>query len=131
MLMQDNKKDLLHTIVNAIQDKKGQQIVICSLEHLHNAICDDFIVCQGNTRNQVEAIAGNIGHEVYDKMQMKPYAVNGEDNALWIAIDYGDVMVHVFQPQARKFYDLEHLWADAQLTCLPDLDSVGVQNSNN
>lgn len=131
MLMQDNKKDLLHTIVNAIQDKKGQQIVICSLEHLHNAICDDFIVCQGNTRNQVEAIAGNIGHEVYDKMQMKPFAVNGEDNALWIAIDYGDVMVHVFQPQARKFYDLEHLWADAQLTCLPDLDSVGVQNSNN
>ncbi len=129
--MQDNKKDLLHTIVNAIQDKKGQQIVICSLEHLHNAICDDFIVCQGNTRNQVEAIAGNIGHEVYDKMQMKPFAVNGEDNALWIAIDYGDVMVHVFQPQARKFYDLEHLWADAQLTCLPDLDCIAVQNTNN
>ncbi|MDD7252178.1 MAG: ribosome silencing factor [Prevotellaceae bacterium] len=129
--MQDNKKDLLHTIVNAIQDKKGQQIVICSLEHLHNAICDDFIVCQGNTRNQVEAIAGNIGHEVYDKMQMKPFAINGEDNALWIAIDYGDVMVHVFQPQARKFYDLEHLWADAQLTCLPDLDCIAVQNTNN
>ena len=129
--MQDNKKDLLHTIVNAIQDKKGQQIVICNLEHLHNAICDDFIVCQGNTRNQVEAIAGNIGHEVYDKMQMKPFAVNGEDNALWIAIDYGDVMVHVFQPQARKFYDLEHLWADAQLTCLPDLDCIAVQNTNN
>ena len=129
--MQDNKKDLLHTIVNAIQDKKGQQIVICSLEHLHNAICDDFIVCQGNTRNQVEAIAGNIGHEVYDKMEMKPFAVNGEDNALWIAIDYGDVMVHVFQPQARKFYDLEHLWADAQLTCLPDLDCIAVQNTNN
>ena len=129
--MQDNKKDLLHTIVNAIQDNKGQQIVICSLEHLHNAICDDFIVCQGNTRNQVEAIAGNIGHEVYDKMQMKPFAVNGEDNALWIAIDYGDVMVHVFQPQARKFYDLEHLWADAQLTCLPDLDCIAVQNTNN
>lgn len=129
--MQDNKKDLLHTIVNAIQDKMGQQIVICSLEHLHNAICDDFIVCQGNTRNQVEAIAGNIGHEVYDKMQMKPFAVNGEDNALWIAIDYGDVMVHVFQSQARKFYDLEHLWADAQLTCLPDLDCIAVQNTNN
>ena len=112
---------LVTTIVEAIQDKKGSNIIIADLYHIPEAVCNFFVICQGNSHNQVETIARHIGDEAREKRDERPVAVCGEQNAVWIALDYGDVMVHIFQPEARRFYDLEHLWADAGLTEIPDL----------
>lgn len=70
----------------------------------------------------MQAIAESIGESARLKAHAKPVAVDGLRNAEWVAMDYTDIIVHVFLPQTRDFYDIEHLWADAQLTSLPDID---------
>lgn len=119
--MQRKENKLVKTIVEAIQDKKGQNVVVVDFKKITDFICSYFVICQGNSRPQVDAIARNIGEYTFEKTGEKPFAVSGESNALWIAIDYGDIMVHVFEPETRKFYDLEHLWEDATLTTIPDI----------
>lgn len=121
--MQQQNKEFVKTIIDAIQDKMGKDIVVADFKSIKNVICDYFIICQGNNRNQIEAIARNISEKTLIKTGDKPLTVSGQDNAIWIAIDYGDVMVHIFQSEARRFYDLEHLWADAKLTHIPDIDT--------
>jgi ribosome-associated protein len=118
----EQTKQLIETIVKGIQDKKGSRIVVADLSGIHGAICQCFIVCQGNSPTQVEAIAESVGDMCREQLNEKPAHVVGLENALWVAMDYTDVMVHIFVPDVREYYDLEHLWADAQLTEVPDLD---------
>jgi ribosome-associated protein len=119
--MQITNKKLLETITHAIQEKKGQKIVIADFSKMKNTVYRYFVICQGNTANQVDAIVREIGEYTRKTTGEKPIGVSGEDNDIWVAIDYGDIIVHVFQPEPRRFYDLEHLWEDAKLTEIPDL----------
>ena len=80
------------------------------------------MVCQGGSPTQVEAIAESISDTVRQQLKEKPAHVVGLENAQWVAMDYTDVLVHIFLPDVRQYYDLEHLWADAPLTNIPDLD---------
>ena len=113
---------LVDTIRKGIQEKKGSQIVTVDLKGIEGAICHYFIICQGNSPSQVEAITESIGEFARKELQEKPTAVAGLENAQWVAMDYTDVMVHIFLPDVRAYYDLEHLWEDASLTNIPDLD---------
>ena len=115
-------KQLVETITEGIQEKKGSKIVIADLSHLDGTIAKYFIICQGNSPSQVEAIAESIGDFCRKKLGEKPANVAGLGNDQWVAIDFVDVLVHIFQPEVRQFYDLEHLWEDANLTEIPDLD---------
>ncbi len=113
---------LVETIKEAIQDKKGCDIVVADLTKIEGTICQYFMICTGNSPTQVEAIAESIGDVVREKLGEKPAHVVGLENAQWVAMDYTDVLVHVFLPDVRDYYDLEHLWEDAPLTRIPDLD---------
>jgi ribosome-associated protein len=113
---------LVETIKEAIQDKKGSNIVVADLTKIEGTICQYFIICTGNSPTQVEAIAESIGDVVREKLGEKPAHVVGLEQAMWVAMDYTDVLVHVFLPDVREYYDLEHLWEDAPLTRIPDLD---------
>ena len=115
-------KALIEAITEGIQDKKGKQIVIADLTEIDDTICHYFIICQGNSPSQVTAIVESIHERARVEAHLKPYAVDGLRNANWVAMDYGEVLVHIFLPEARQFYDLEHLWADAKLNEIPDLD---------
>lgn len=117
-----NAQEVIDQIIEGIQDKKGKEIVIVDMLKLGNSICDYFVICQGNSPTQVSAITDSIEDTVRINCKRKPYAVDGLRNAQWVAMDYGDILVHVFLPDVRKFYDIEHLWADAKLTMIPDLD---------
>ena len=108
----DKTKNLVELITKGIQDKKGHGIVIADLSEIDGTICRYFVICQGNSTQQVEAIAGSVSDYVRETI----------GNAQWVAIDYADVIVHIFTPETREFYDIEHLWEDAKLTTLPDLD---------
>ena len=114
--------ELVRTITKGIQEKKGQRIVIADLSNIDGAIASYFIICQGNSPSQVEAIAESVGDFARNEHNEKPSRVAGMENAQWVAMDYGDVMVHVFLPDVREFYDLEHLWQDADMECIPDID---------
>lgn len=110
---------LLSTITDAIDDKKGADITIIDMRQIDGAITGYFVICTGNSPAQVEAIAESVGDKCREVCGEKPVGVTGLDNDLWVAIDFVDIIVHIFQPEQRTFYDLEHLWEDAKRTDVP------------
>ena len=108
--------DLLRFVIDAILDKKAQHPVLLDFRGLKGTVCDAFIICNGNSRVQVEAIADHVATEVKKKTGISPSHVEGLENAEWVLIDYFDVVIHVFQDARRKFYNIEQLWADAKIT---------------
>lgn len=117
-----SNKKLIETITNAVRNKKGTRIVIADFSKIKNVVYRYFVICQGGSATQVEAITREIGDRTRDDLKLKPLSAAGLENCTWVALDYGDVIVHIFQPEAREFYDLEHLWEDARLQTLPDED---------
>ena len=113
---------LIQQITEGIQDKKGKKIVIADLTKIDDTICNYFVICQGNSPSQVTAIVESVKDFARKGAHVKPYSIDGLRNAEWVAMDYADILVHVFLPEARDFYNLETLWADAKLTSIPDLD---------
>ena len=119
---------LVKKITEGIQEKKGKNIVIADLTAIDDTICSYFVICQGNSPSQVIAIVDSVKEYVHKEIDDKPTGIDGLRNAEWVAMDYrvamdySDVLVHVFLPETRNFYNLEHLWADAKLTQIPDLD---------
>ncbi|MBP3356941.1 MAG: ribosome silencing factor [Alistipes sp.] len=109
-------KELIETIVEAIEDKKGKNIVSLDLSGFDGAICSAFVVCNADSTTQVAAIAAGIEEKVLEKRGEKVWRVEGLANSLWVVLDYTDVMVHIFQTELRDFYRLEELWADAPAT---------------
>ncbi|MFI3320642.1 MAG: ribosome silencing factor [Rikenellaceae bacterium] len=107
---------MVGTIVEAIQDKKGKNIVSLDLSGFDGAICSHFVICNAESTTQVEAISRGVEEAMEEKLGEKLWRVEGRQMALWVAMDYVDVMVHVFQSELRDFYKLEELWADAPLT---------------
>ena len=115
-------KDLVQKIIEGIQEKKGKKIVVADLTDIGDTICRYFVICEGNSPSQVLALTDSVKEYVRIHAGQKVYATDGTRNAQWVALDYGDVMVHIFLPDVRQFYRLENLWADARLTQIPDLD---------
>ena len=107
---------LFKTIIKAIQDKKGEQIVSLDLRRIPEASADFFIICQASSTTQVKAISEQVEHEVETKCGEKPYKHEGHKTSHWILIDYISVVVHIMQPDTRSFYKLEDMWSDAFLT---------------
>jgi ribosome-associated protein len=109
--------DLLITeIIKGIEDVKGENIRILDLRDIENTVCDYFILCDGNSNTQVNAISASIQKNVSKSLKEKPWHVEGESNAEWVLLDYVNVVVHVFQRHLRAFYNLEELWGDAKIT---------------
>ncbi len=119
--MIDNKL-IVQKIVEGIQEKKGKKIVVVDMTGLDSRACDYFVICEGNTSTHVGSISDSIKDYVQKQIGVKPFATDGKTNSLWVAFDYGQIFVHVFQPEIRAFYNIEHLWEDAKLTEIPDLD---------
>jgi len=104
---------IFKTIIAAIQDKKGEHIISLDLRKVHEAVADFFIICEANNAPQLKAIIDNIDYEVKTKCYELPYKTEGKTAAQWILIDYINIVVHVMHPDARKFYQLEEMWSDA------------------
>ena len=117
----EQTQKMVDTIVKGIQEKKGKNITVADLRGIDGAIAAYFIICEGNSPAQVEAIAESVGDTMRIELKEKPVNVVGLGTDQWVAIDFVDVLVHIFQPEVRQFYDLEHLWEDAKLTTVPDI----------
>ena len=117
-----NQTPLVESIVKGIQEKKGREITIADLSHIVSAPARHFVICTCGSPQQVEAVADSVKEFALKECGERPSAIAGRQNALWVAMDYGTVMVHIFVPDARDHYDLEHLWGAAQLQDIPDLD---------
>lgn len=106
---------ILEFVIKGIQEKKGKNIVNLNLSRIENAVCKNFVVCHGDSNRQVAAIADSVLESVRKNAKEKPWHKEGFQNADWILIDYADVVVHIFKSETRKFYNLEGLWADAEI----------------
>ncbi|WP_246008169.1 ribosome silencing factor [Chitinophaga lutea] len=102
------------TIIKAIQDKKGENIVSLDLRKIPEAVADFFIICEANSNTQVKAIADFVEEEVRMHTGETPYKHEGFTAQQWILVDYVNIVVHIFIPETRKFYKLEEMWSDAE-----------------
>lgn len=112
---------LLNNIIEGLQEKKGKNITTINMSKIQGAICNYFVICEGNTPTQVSALSDSVWDYVYEKMREKPLGADGMRNAEWIAMDYGTIILHIFIPELRNYYKLENLWADAELKEIPDV----------
>jgi ribosome-associated protein len=112
--------EMLGVILDALKEKKGKDIVTIDLREVGNAICDHFVICQGNSTTQVDALADSVQRKVKKELNTGAHHVEGMNNSLWVLMDYSDIVVHIFLEEQRKFYNLEDLWADGALTRIDD-----------
>ena len=111
-----NADQLITTIIGGIEEVKGKEITILDLREIENTVCDYFIVCEGTSNTQVNAIVSSIQKQVSKTLKDKPWHIEGSENAEWVLMDYVNVVVHVFQKHIRDYYDIESLWGDAKTT---------------
>lgn len=104
---------LFKTIIKAIQEKKGQNIVSLDLRKIHEAVADFFIICEGTNPQQIRAIGEFIQEEVKKNSDELAYKHEGYQALQWVLIDYVNVVVHVMLPETRQFYGLEEMWSDS------------------
>ncbi|HZW63258.1 MAG TPA: ribosome silencing factor [Flavobacteriaceae bacterium] len=115
---QSNADQLIAVILSGIEDVKGKEINILDLREIENTVCDYFIICEGTSNTQVNAIVNSIQKKVSKELKDKPWHIEGSDNAEWVLMDYVNVVVHVFQKHIREYYDIESLWGDAKTTVI-------------
>lgn len=111
---------LLDAVLEGIQRIKGKEITLIDLNSINHTECGYFVICHGTSNTQVESIAHSVEDTVKELTGENVWHRDGYRNSIWILLDYGDIMVHVFQEEAREFYNLEGLWADAKITRIED-----------
>lgn len=107
---------ILDVAIKGLQEVKGENIVCIDLRGIENAVCDYFLLCTGTSNTHVNALANAVEKEVRETLKEKPWHKEGLNNAEWIILDYVNTVVHIFQGEARDFYNLEGLWADAMIS---------------
>ena len=101
-------------MVEAIADKKGEDIVLMDIQQ-QALFADYFVICSGTSERQLKAIVDGIAETVRKQLQVHARRTEGDAPSGWILMDFTDVIVHVFAPQQRRFYNLEELWQEAPI----------------
>lgn len=111
---------ILDAILEGIKKIKGKEIAIIDLNTVNHSECGYFVICHGTSTTQANSIAMSVEETVKEELGISAWHRDGYRNSIWILVDYGDIMVHVFQEEYREFYNLEGLWADAKMTKLEE-----------
>jgi ribosome-associated protein len=111
---------LLKSVVKGIFEKKGHDVLKIDLRKLENRIADYFVICHGTSVTQVDSICDSVEDTVRKEAGEKPLHVEGLENCYWVLLDYSNVVVHIFLEEHRSFYNLESLWADAEIEAMKD-----------
>ena len=114
--------ELIDIIIEGLQDSKARDLQVIDMRDLEEAAFQYFVICEGTSSTHVLGIANRLVDTVEEKSGHRKQGVVGLRNRQWVAIDYGYILVHIFQRETREFYRLESLWEDAKITKVPDLD---------
>ena len=104
---------IIKTIIHAIQQKKGEDIISLDLRKIPEAVADFFIICEAGNQPQIRAISDYVEEQVKKKCKEIPYRHEGMKHLQWVLIDYINVVIHIMLPETRRFYKLEEMWSDA------------------
>jgi ribosome-associated protein len=113
---------LIDSIIEGMQERKAKNIVVLDLRTIEHAMTDFFVICHGSSTTQVQAIAQSVEEQAMKLSQEKPWHIEGQRNSNWILMDYVNVVVHVFEANARQLYALEDLWSDGELQSIVSED---------
>ncbi len=119
-ICRDMNDKLVESIVEGLQETKARNIRVVDMSEIEEAAFSYFVICEGTSATHVYGIADGVMDYLKEKYDVRSLGTVGLQSRQWVAIDYGHVLVHVFQPETRAFYNLENLWADAQLTAVED-----------
>jgi ribosome-associated protein len=106
---------LANLIVSGMLDRKAKHITLMDLRHIQNRVSDFFVICDAESTTHVDAIAGSVEEMVKKTTGERPFHSEGWENSQWILMDYVNVVAHVFLRETREFYNIEGLWADADI----------------
>ena len=112
--------DLLTFIIKGIEEVKGNDIDILDLRDIDNTVCDYFVICNGTSNTQVNAIVHSIQKIVSRELKDKPWHVEGTENGEWVLMDYVNVAVNIFNQKYREYYNIERLWGDAKIETIKE-----------
>lgn len=105
--------ELAHTIVYALEEKKGEDIIILDI-HDVSILADYFVICSGTSPRMIDALSEAVVDTVKQKYGVRP-RIEGTSHGGWILADYGDIILHLFSPDSRDYYALEDLWSEARV----------------
>lgn len=111
---------LLEVVIEGLRNNKAKEIHILNMKNLENSVAEYFVICHGTSRTHVASTANSVEKEVKDVLSEYPWKKEGHTNGEWVLVDYSSIVVHVFQKEAREFYNIEELWGDAEVTVLED-----------
>ena len=117
----DRDKELLQIIIEGMQEKKARNITVLDFQDIENSSYNYFVICEADSRPQLQAITESIEEFTTKKLKIKPHHIEGVQNAEWILLDYLTIVAHVFRSDIRSYYKIEELWADAKIQHIPDL----------
>ena len=108
-----NKSSKIYkSIIKAIQEKKGENIISLDLRKIPEAVADFFVICEASNQPQIRAISDSVEDLVKKVTGENPYRHEGKQNLQWVLIDYVNIVVHIMLPEQRRFYKLEEMWSD-------------------
>lgn len=107
---------LVDEVVRSLDENKGVEIVKIDLRKIKNCFCSFFVICHGTSNTHVAALAEGVEEDVNNSLGEKPFHTEGLEQSQWVVVDYGDVIVHVFQKEQRDYYRLEDFWGDGEMT---------------
>jgi ribosome-associated protein len=113
---------LIDAIVKGLQEKKGEEITLINLTETDNSVCDYFIICSANSTTQAEALCNSVEEFTEKLVDDNPKYIEGKRNAMWILMDYFNVIVHIFYKETREQFGLEKLWADGKVELVEELN---------
>lgn len=116
-----NSDKLVNYIIEGILEKKGRDVIRINFEKKDFGPCEDFIICHGDTGIQNKALADSVEKKVKENLDLRVWHREGAEIAKWILLDYGSVVVHIFQKDMRDYYKLEELWADAEVALIHEV----------
>ena len=108
-------KALKERIVSILEEKKAKDVVALDVENI-TVMADSFVICNGTSTTHIKALADEVEHILEKEENLRFNHKEGYNSARWILLDYGDVIVHIFHEEDRKFYDIERLWSDGVVT---------------
>ena len=116
----DESSLLINNVLEALFEKGAENVIKLDMRKLENPVCDYFIICHAQSSTQVDALAESVMMKAKKEAGERPFHKEGLENCFWVLLDYGNVIVHIFMEEYRRFYNLEGLWADAELENVVD-----------
>ncbi len=112
--MPDDMLELAHSIVDALEQKKGEDILLLDLTAIAS-FTSMFVICSGGSERTLKALSNEVRRVIKEKYNLRPMQIEGEPGSGWVLLDYGGVILHLFSPDRRDYYALEQLWADGRV----------------